>query len=154
MICDLTTFEYEQAKLLNPGEDCPETWKLYIRESKRDVAVQLRKWLKPSEDKACGYAFCDSGFKCNKHAHNDPETVQVLSQLRGGTKDSIREILEREKPKFLLTTTEMKFINIFAKILGDTPFPFYTFVKNKKKYAVPQIPSSNDMKTCPAHFCK
>lgn len=154
LIRDLLKFEYREAEELNPGRNCHDTWIRYIRNSMRPTASELRKSFGSSEDEACSYALCNAKYIANEHVHYAPDTVRVALKLKDGTNDTILQILEREQPKFLFTFREMRFVNIFAKANGATPFPFDILVKDGYEYAVPQIRSFSDLQTCPTHFCE
>jgi hypothetical protein len=109
--------------------------------------------LKPSEYSLCSSSLCATYGICCMHVHNNKETVRVQSHLKRGTSETILEILEKEKPKYLITLPEMKYINQFVNATGEEPFPFFILVKDGMKYAVPQIRSSRDTEICSEKFC-
>jgi hypothetical protein len=136
------------------GYSCADTWLMYLRHSSRPTAVQLRKLVKKKDYRNCGLALCDSRYKCHKHVHNDRATVRVLTKLKDeGTKNSIHDILKEEEPQFLISTSELNFVNMYATASNDSPFPFFKLVKNRMWYAIPQVRSHDDMKVCPSFFC-
>lgn len=154
LIRDLLKFEYQKAEEFKPGRRCHDTWITYIRDSDRPTAKELRKSLYSSEVKDCGYALCNAKYIANEHVHYAPGTVRVALKLMDGTNDTILQILEKEQPKFLFTFREMRFVNIFVKANGATPFPFDILIKDGYEYTVPQIRSFSDLQTCPTHFCE
>lgn len=66
---------------------------------------------------------------CNSacaHLHSKNKTVLVIKKFKERTTLSIIQILENEDPQYLISVTEMIYVNIFLETIDEDPFPYWT----------------------------
>ncbi|XP_065210826.1 uncharacterized protein LOC135838926 [Planococcus citri] len=122
---------------------CVETWHYYILNSKDEICVKVREFYKNEHDEQNHYlrlskALCRSYVKCSAHLHCDKNTVKVIEKITTTTA-GIREVLRFEQDNYLLTSSELSYINLFLLLLKEKPYRFKTFRREGHEYAIPQI---------------
>jgi hypothetical protein len=156
---EINTREYKKILREHPEKegDLPEdNWLWYITESSFGSASMLRNhFLASNEYDECAASLARSFPVFRAHIHDSEDTTRVLTELRRrGSKETVVDILKKEKRKYLLTYRQMSFINDFVKATGNIEFPFISFVREGVKYAIPQIRTDDDLKLCTTLRCQ